>query len=463
MPFDLSAITVLSRSRTNIRGLLVLLIGAIAAALVISAPLKGLGYSGHGALALLAFAMIVWASETIPLPVSSLIVLLIQPILGIVSFGGALAGFANPILFLLLGGFMIAEGVASSGLGDRVAYAIMSKLGRSSGTLLLGVILLTGLLSAWVSNLVAFAMVLPVVRRILSSIGEDARNPKSNLPKKLILGASYGSLAGGLATQIGTAPNLIAASYVKLSFANWTIFGVPLGSVLMLLVWRILMVAFPSEDGEIRLKSRKSGSLSAHERNAVLILLAVVALSVTSPITGLDEYAVALIGAVFFFISGSITWKHVQKNIDWGTVVFFGAALSLGSAMFSTGAVIWAIGIITHASGIFASPLLVVLVLMMVATVLTQVLSNVGLAAILMPIVIGLAGNMNLSADTFVIPAAVACSLSFMFPMSDPTIAMAYGTGYVRGRDIFKAGFYVAIVSVGISLLVITTMFGLLI
>ena len=194
-----------------VREIFALVIGAIAAVLVISIPIEGLGRSGHGALALLAFAMIVWSSETIPLPVSSLIVILIQPILGIGSFSAALTGFASPILFLLLGGFMIAEGIASSGLGDRVAHVIMSRLGGSSGTVLLGVILLTGVLSAWINNLVAFAIMLPIVRRILSSVGEEAGNPKSNFPKKLILGASYGSLAGGLATQIGTGPNLIAS------------------------------------------------------------------------------------------------------------------------------------------------------------------------------------------------------------------------------------------------------------
>lgn len=450
------------KSGTTVNGILALLVGIAATVLIISAPIKGLGYTGRGAFALLAFAMIVWASETIPLPVSSLIVVLIQPILGIVSFSGALSGFGNPILFLLLGGFIIAEGVGSSGLGDRISYVIMSRLGGSPEILLFGVILLTGVLSAWMSNLVAFAIVLPVVKRILSATGQDVADPKSSFPKKLILGASYGSLAGGLATQIGTGPNLIATSFIRISFVNWMVFGIPLAFALMLLTWRILMAVFPTDQSKMEFEARKFGPLSGQERNVVLILLVVVALSITSSITSLDEYVVALIGAVFLFTSGSISWKNVQKTIDWGTLIFFGAALSLGNAMFSTGAASWALSIIQQASGSFSSHLLIVLVLMGVATALTQVLSNVGLAAILMPIVIGLAADINLPASTLVVPAAVACSLSFMFPMSDPTIAMAYGTGIVRGRDIFKAGLFLTIVSAIVSILVITVILEIL-
>ncbi len=135
--------------------------------------------------------------------------------------------------------------------------------------------------------------------------------------------------------------------------------------------------------------------------------------------------------------------------------MFFGSALSLGNALTSTGAATWVITMLLSTIGGNVSPLIIILILMLVSAALTQVISNVGLAAILVPIVTTLAKHLNLPAATFAVPVAVACSLSFMFPMSDPTIAIGHGTGYLRSKDILRAGLPITLVSVGISLLVV--------
>lgn len=438
-----------------------LIIGAIASVAVFALPLKGLPYSGHGALALLVLAIILWSSEALSLPVASLIILLVQPLFGILSYEGTLGSFANPIIFLLLGGFIIAEGVTSCGLVDRFAYFAMSKVGNPR-TLLLIAIFVTGLLSALVNNLVAFTIALPVAKQILAL---DERHPdrgKTNFGVALILGTSYGSLAGGIATEIGTGPNLIASTYANLSFAKWFVLGFPLSVALMLFIWWALLQIYPvkssefkSEKSVMRLKLRDLGPITGKEKFALLILFLVIVLLTTAPITAIFAYAVTLIGAVLFFLSGIINWKHAQTSVNWGVLVFFGSALSVGNALTSTGAATWVITMLLNTNGGNVSPIVIILILMLVSAALTQVISNVGLAAILVPIVTTLAKHLGLPAATFAVPVAVACSLSFMFPMSDPTIAIGHGTGYLRSKDIFRAGLPITLISVGISLVVV--------
>lgn len=446
-------------------GVYVLVAGGAAAGLVFFLPLNGLTYAGHGALALLVLAVIIWSSETLSLSVSSLILLLVQPILGILSFEGTLGSFANPIIFLLLGGFIMAEGVTNCGLSTRFAYILASKIGNRRLVLLV-TIFATGLLSAGVNNLVAFAIALPVAKEILSlDKGQPAVSGQRNFALNLVLGASYGSLAGGIATELGTGPNLIAATYANISFAKWFTLGFPLSVALMLIIWWVLLRIYPVKADEFRYekslmksKLKELGPITRKEKLALFILLLVIVLLVTAPITAIDAYAVTLIGAVLFFLSGLIDWKHAQRGVNWGVIIFFGAALSVGNALNTTGAANWLIALLTNSIGGSMSPLGIILILMLACAALTQVVSNVGLAAIMVPIVTTLAKHMGLSAATFAVPVAIACSLSFMLPMSDPTIAMAHGSGHVRSREIIKAGLPITLISVVISLLVVLSL-----
>ncbi len=147
-------------------------------------PLPGLGYSGHAAIALLIFAIIMWATEALHLAVTSLILLFLQPILGIENFNNAVIGFANPIIFLMIGGFILAEAIRKSGLAERLTYYLLSKLGTSPSMSLFAAVFSTGLLSAWIENVVAFAMLLPIIKQIIPLMGvEEPENGNSNFAK----------------------------------------------------------------------------------------------------------------------------------------------------------------------------------------------------------------------------------------------------------------------------------------
>ncbi len=220
----------------------------IAFIIVMLIPTPGLDLAGHAAIALLVFAVIMWATEALHLAVTSLIILFIQPIIQVASFADAVIGFANPIIFLMIGGFIIAEAIRKSGLAQRFTYVMLNKFGTTPNRSLFVTVFSTGLLSAFIENVVAFAMLLPIIKQIIPMMGvNNPENGKSNFAKAMVLGASYGSLAGGFGTEIGTAPNLMAAAYTHIPFVDWMLFGIPLAFIMMLVIWKGIGRIFPPE------------------------------------------------------------------------------------------------------------------------------------------------------------------------------------------------------------------------
>ncbi len=433
--------------------------------LVMLVPFPGLSYSGHAAIALLGFAVIMWASEAQVLAVTSLMLLFLQPLLGIDSFNSAVIGFANPIIFLMIGGFILAVAIGKSGLAKRFTYWMLSKVGTSPSMSIFAAVFSTGILSAWIENVVAFAMLLPIIKTIVPLFGvDDPEKGNSNFAKAMVLGASYGSLAGGFGTEIGTAPNLMAAAYTHLPFVNWMVFGFPIAIIMLFVTWKLLGWIFPPEvDGIVGGHDTLNkaidvmGSITRKEKITAAILFFTIGLWVTTGITGIDSYSVALIGAALYFVTGVIDWKDAQEGVDWGLIIFFGGALSLGAALLNTGAAAY---IITHLIGDLGnnvSTLTIMLLLMIIAVVFTQVMSNIALSAILIPLAVTLAAAQGQPVGIYAVPVAFACSLSFMFPMADPTVAMAYGTGYVKIKEILKAGIPMVVIGIIVTIIIMLT------
>jgi sodium-dependent dicarboxylate transporter 2/3/5 len=440
-----------------------LVIAIVAAAAIMFVPLSGLSYAGHTAIALLIFAVIMWATETVPLAVTSLIILFIQPIIGVESFNAAVTGFANPILFLLLGGFIIAEGIRKSGLAQRICHTLLLRLGTSAKMSLFATIFSTGIISAWIENVVACAITMPIAREIVSLMGiKNPEQGKSNFARTMVLGASFGSLCGGFATEIGTAPNLMAVAYTNLPFVTWMIFGFPLAIILMLMIWGMLQVIYrpevkdiPGGKDAVKAKISALGPMARKEKLALALLLFTICLWVTDSFTGLSSYAIAVIGASLFVFFGIVTWRDIHKHVEWGIIVFFGGALSLGYALLQTGAALWIVNTMMGGLGTSVSPLIITLVFMTLTVVLTQIMSNIALASILVPISVTLAQAQGQPIGLYAVPIALATSLSFVFPMSDPTVAMAYGTGFVRTKEIMKAGIPIAVIGLLITIVIV--------
>ena len=437
----------------------------VAAIIVMLIPLDGLSMSGHLAIALMVFAIVMWVSETLHLAVTSLIILFLQPILGIASFPDVVVGFSHPIIFLMIGGFIIAEGIRKSGLVERLTYFMLDKVGTTSTRGLFVSIFSTGILSAWIENVVAFALIIPIIKEIVDLMGcKEVTRAKSNFAKSMILGAAIASLMGGIATQIGTAPNLMATAYTHIPFANWMLFGVPLSVMLLLITWKYLGWLFPSEVKEIRggketIKAKMSslGFMGRNEKIAIGIMIFIICLWITATYTGIDSFSVALIGATLFFLFKILDWREAQKNVDWGLIIFFGGALSLGSALLNTGAAEWLVNYLLSFLGPDPSLILIVLILMGVALLLTQIMSNVVVAAVMIPLSVTLAQSQALPIGTYAIPIALAASMSFMLPMSDPTLAMSYGSGFVKLKDMVKAGAPLVVIGSILAIVVVFT------
>jgi len=288
--------------------------------------MQGLSYPGHAAIALLVFAVILWATEAYHLAITSIVILFLQPLIGVAPFDEAVQGFSNGIIFLMLGGFIIAEAIRKSGLAQRLTYWMLAKVGTTPDRGLFVGVFSTGLLSAWMENVVAYAMLLPIIKEIIPMMGsKNPENGKSNFAKAMVLGASYGSLAGGFATPIGTAPNLMAFAYLNLPFANWMAFGFPLAIILLIVIWKVLGLIFPSEvkgisggKGFMQNKLTEMGSITKNEKIAAIILLFTISLWVTSTLTGLNSYAIALMGAFLFFAFGILNWVSITQHWSGG-------------------------------------------------------------------------------------------------------------------------------------------------
>ena len=429
-------------------------------------PTPGLSFAGHASLALLIFAIIMWVTETLHLAVTSLLLLFVQPIIGVTDFTSAVVGFANPIIFLMIGGFIIAEAIRKSGLAQRLTYTLLNKLGTTPDRSIFVVVFSTGILSAFIENVVAYAMLLPIIKEIIPLMGvNDPEKGGSNFAKAMVLGGSFGSLAGGFGTEIGTAPNLMAAAYTHIPFVNWMIFGFPLAIVLLIIIWKWVGIVFKPEikgiiGGMETVTAKKAalGPISRMEKLTLGILLFTILLWVTTSYTGLDSFSVALIGAVLLFAFRVIDWQDAQNGVDWGLIIFFGGALSLGAALLNTGAAAWMIHDLIALLGSNPSTILITVILMIIAVSITQVMSNIALSAILIPLSVTLAQAQGQPIGIYAVPVAIACSLSFMLPMADPTVAMAYGTKYINIKEIFKAGLPLVIIGIILTIIVMLTL-----
>lgn len=441
------------------------LLAVISFVIVFIIPLEGLSYPAHATLALLVFAVILWATEATPLVVTSVMVLFLQPLLGIATIERAMIGFANPILLLIIGGFVIAAGISSSGLVQRGAYLLISKIGACPDRSVSATAYSTGFMSAWIENIVSYAMMIPIFYYIVELTGiTEEEKQSSNFTKALFLGGSYASLAGGLATPIGTVPNLMAAAYTGIQFSTWMVVGVPIALVMLFLVVKVVEYMFPPEitkvcANELELKRRihDMGVITGKEELAGGILLFTIILWVTESFTGLGSSTIALIGATLYLLLGVISWREAQKNINWSLIIFFGGALSLGAAMLQTGSAQWIIDNILIILGENTSPFILILVLMIIGVIFTQIMSNIALSAILIPITVSLADTTGVGASLYAVPVAIACSLSFVLPISDPTVAMAHTTGNVQIGEIIKIGGILATIGIIITVVVIFT------
>jgi sodium-dependent dicarboxylate transporter 2/3/5 len=466
-----------------------------------------LAQSMQAVLAVLALMVVWWLTEAVPLPATALLPAVLFPLLKVNGVQGqtafeftaknTLLNYANPVIYLFLGGFLIAGAMQKWKLDRRFTLWFLTRgnLANNTGSVLFGMMAVTAFISMWISNTAAAAMMLPLGIGVLSLVG--AKPGESRYGTALLLGIAWAASIGGVGTIIGTPPNGIALGILNTTFANdpayhritfldWLKFGVPYVLLFLPLAWWILMRLHPPEirvlpGGKVQLEAQRArlGPLSAGEKGTIAVFLLVVTLWVTNPfwnsilpealftrLTWLDEYLIGLLcGTALFFIPINLAkgeflldWEDT-KFVDWGTLILFGGGIALSDAMFKTGLASW---IARSFVGMLGTPSTVTLVFAVVFLVdfLTEVTSNTAVTSMMVPVVISIAQKTGADPVTVAVAAAVAASMAFMLPVATPPNALVYGTGYVRLKDMVRAGLVLDILGWFLTVFIIVVIAG---
>jgi sodium-dependent dicarboxylate transporter 2/3/5 len=452
------------RSGASLRQRIGLVLGPVVfgLALVLPAP-AGLSPDGWLTAGLAGLMAVWWITEAIPIPATALLPLVVLPVAGVGTMRETAAPYANPIIFLFLGGFILAAGLEASGLHRRLALGIIRLAGTTPRRLIAGFMAATAFLSMWISNTATVMMMLPIAVTTLAVVERDSESPDPHLPIALLLGVAYAANIGGLATLIGTPPNALLAGFmeetygVTVGFAQWMTLGLPLTLVALPLCWLLLSrLLFPVGNGEttggdhLTAEWRARGAMSRPER-VVAVVTGGTALAwmfrpvLSKWVPGLSDPGIAIAGALLLFLI-PVDWKRLQpvlrwksvERLPWGILILFGGGISLASAIQRSGLAEW-IGAGLGAVG--AWPLIgMVAAVTAVIVLLTEITSNTATAATFLPVVAALAVASGLDPLVLAAPAALAASCAFMLPVATPPNAIVYASERVPIIAMIRAG-----------------------
>lgn len=458
---------------TRFRPLPALVSLALAAVVLLLPAPMGLPVAAHRTLGVLIAVAGMWLTEALPVAITALAIPVLGVLLGITDAKGAFAGFGDPIVFLFFGTFLLTEAAAGHGLEDRITKGVLrSRWVRAQPSRLLWAMAFLGCaISAWINNTATTAMLLPLA---LTSERFGSRR----LLVGVLLMTSYAPSLGGLATPVGTAPNLIGlrlleqATGVRPSFARWCAVFAPLAVIATGLAGAWLVGRTPNTARVPELPPEAPRPWSRAERTLVPVFLVVVLLWIAPgilPATAagdapwvkawqghLPEPVVPLLGALLLFTlpagaagGARILDVGVLRRVDWGTLLLFGGGLSLGAMMFESG-LARALGeAIFHAmpiTGTFG----IVLAATLMAVVVSEMTSNTASASLVVPVVLALAQAAGVDPVKPALAATVGCSFGFMLPVSTPPNALVYGTGRVSMADMVGNGLLLDVVGVAL-------------
>lgn len=410
-----------------------------------------------------------WITEAIPIPATSLLPLVLLPFFGIQKITVAAAPYANPLIFLFMGGFIIALAMQRWHLHRRIALNIIKMIGMKPKSIIFGFMIATAFLSMWVSNTATTMMMLPIAFSVIelaksSKIRDEDSKDYQNFAVVLMLTIAYASSIGGLATLIGTPPNALLAAFMRsnyhyqIGFAQWMLVGVPLVVIgLPLSIFLLIRILFPIriaqiEGGQafIRAELEKLGAISTAEKMVAIVFGTVALLWIFRPlvahlIPGIDDAGIAILGAMLMFAlpvnlrKGEflLDW-HSAEKLPWGVLLLFGGGLSLAGAISETGLSEW-IG--QQLSAVQNWPIVfVVLIVTAIVIFLTELTSNTATAAAFLPIMASVAVSIGQNPLLLVIPAGVAASCAFMLPVATPPNAIVYGSGQIEMGQMVRGG-----------------------
>lgn len=437
---------------------------------------EGLDPKAVSVLASTAWIATWWVTEAIPISVTALLPIILFPLTGALTLSETTANFGHKYIFLFLGGFILAIAIEKWNLHKRIALLIILKVGTNINRIILGFMLATAFLSMWISNTATAVMILPVGVAI---VGQLNNGESSNFGKALMLSIAYSASIGGMATLIGTPPNLVLAGVVEdayqteISFFQWFIFGLPISILLLFISWWYLTrwaynfgnAKLPEGKEEIKKQLLALGSASFEEK-IILIVFASTAIAwisrsfiLTHFFPAIDDTIIAVVAAVVLFILPSktnykplIEWKDARK-LPWGILLLFGGGMALAVGFESSGLAVWIANQLTLVTGI--SIFLLLLILIAAVNFLTEITSNLATTAMLLPVLVSMATIVDVHPYVLLVGATVAASCAFMLPVATPPNAIVFGSRYLEIGDMVKKGIWMNLISIAVLTLVV--------
>jgi solute carrier family 13 (sodium-dependent dicarboxylate transporter), member 2/3/5 len=413
-----------------------------------------------------------WIMESVPIAVTSLLPIVILPVYGVLSVREVTANYGHHYIFLYLGGFILALAIEKTGLHKRMALNVLLKAGKSQSAIVLGFMLATAFLSMWVSNTATVIMMLPIAIAVAQQVNPMLQ-PDLKFGKTLMLAIAYAGSIGGMATLIGTVPNVIGAGVIKrmlnieLRFIDWMSFAFPISLLILILVWwfltRVNANMAKKEIGAgmdvVQADLESLGKMQWDEIKVAMVFFATAGLWLLRPflidpfIEGVDDSMIAIGAAILLFLISSkerpgeklMDWKTAE-SLPWGVLLLFGGGICLAEAFQVSGLTMLIGGSLEFIAG---TPLFVaLLILVLVINFMTELTSNIATVSMLLPVLAGLALSTDLHPMMLMLSTTLAASCAFMLPVATPPNAIVFSGGYLKVQDMVRAGLVLNLLSV---------------
>jgi sodium-dependent dicarboxylate transporter 2/3/5 len=439
---------------------------------------EGLSDEANAILASTLWIATWWITEAIPIAVTSLLPIILFPLSGGLSISETSSSFGHRYIFLYLGGFILALAIEKWNLHRRIALKIISLIGTNVRKIILGFMVATSFLSMWISNTATAVMMLPIGIAIVKQMSNlKSTDKKENIifGKSLMLSIAFSASIGGIATLIGTPPNLVFAGIiqeiynVEISFLKWFIFGLPISILLIIISWLYLTrIAFnfkqkEFKEGEIEIKNElnKLGKIS-YEEKVVLSVFILTGMAWISRsfllnifIPSLDDTIIALICGVSLFLLKTknkngfkeriMNWEDAVK-LPWGVLLLFGGGLAIAEGFQSSGLANWIADNLTKLNGF--SLIIILMVVIAAVNFLTEITSNLATIAMLLPILAPTAIILDVHPFILMVAATLSASCAFMLPVATPPNAVVFGSNYLKISDMVRVGILMNLISI---------------
>ena len=421
-------------------------------------------------LAVTCWVAIWWVTEAIPIPATSFLPIVLFPMTGALSIGETTAAYGHKMVFLYIGGFMLAVAIEKWDLHKRIALNLIKTIGVSQRGIVLGFMLATAFLSMWISNTATSVMMLPIGMAIVMQLQSSSKGGSDGFGKALMLGVAYSASIGGISTLIGTPPNLVMSGVVEqyygteLIFSEWFFMVFPISFTLLMITWLYLTrFAFKvssvreTNQSEINQQLKNLGPISLEEKRVLVVFCVTAFLWITRSfifsklIPGMDDTTIAIMAGVSLFLINArrqpkiMDWESAVQ-IPWGIVLLFGGGLAIAEGFKSTGLATWLGSYLSVMEGSNVA----VILMGVVGSVnfLTEITSNVATTSMILPVIAPLSEVIGVNPLLLMTGATLAASCAFMLPVATPPNAVVFGSGHLKISDMIKTGIVLNIISI---------------